>query len=106
LHNQQLYVLDRFAQPVAEGQSGELWIGGAGVARGYWRQEALSAARFRPNPFGPGRIYGTGDLVARTHEGGLDFLGRLDHQVKLRGHRIELGEIEAQILAQEGVTGA
>jgi hypothetical protein len=82
-----------------------LLIGGDGVARGYWQRPDLTAERFVPNPFGPGRLYRTGDLV-RASAGGIDFLGRMDHQVKIRGHRIELGEIEAALSAQPGITAA
>jgi hypothetical protein len=106
LVNQQVYVLDDALQPVPPGVDGELWIGGEGVTRGYWQRPDLTAERFRPNPFAPGRIYRTGDLVRWRPDGRLDFLGRTDHQVKLRGHRIELGEIEAVLERQPGVTQA
>ena len=106
LVNQQVYVLDDALQPVPPGVDGELWIGGEGVTRGYWQRPDLTAERFRPNPFAPGRIYRTGDLVRWRPDRRLDFLGRSDHQVKLRGHRIELGEIEAVLERQPGVTQA
>jgi hypothetical protein len=76
------------------------------VTRGYWQQPDLSAERFVDNPFHGGRMYRTGDLVRRRLDGQIDFVGRVDHQVKLRGHRIELGEIEACLESQEGVTQA
>ena len=106
LANQQLYVLDQAQQPVGIGQDGELWIGGEGVTRGYWNRPDLTAERFVPNPFHSGRMYRTGDLVRRREDGALDYIGRVDHQVKLRGHRIELGEIEACLEAQDGITQA
>ncbi len=106
LVNQQLYVLDEAQEPVGIGQDGELWIGGEGVTRGYWNRPELTAERFVPNPFHGGRMYRTGDLVRRRETGVLDYIGRVDHQVKLRGHRIELGEIEACLEAQDGVTQA
>jgi acyl-coenzyme A synthetase/AMP-(fatty) acid ligase len=92
-----LHVLDPALRPVPDGVLGELYIGGAGVARGYRNQPAMTADRFLPDPFSttPGaRLYATGDLV-RVRGGRLEFLGRADHQVKLHGFRVELGEIES-----------
>jgi len=93
--NTRLYVLDPRLQPVPVGVAGELYIGGDGVSLGYLNRPEQTAARFLPDPFGrAGSIYRTGDAVRRLPDGRIDYLGRLDHQVKIRGHRVELGEIE------------
>jgi amino acid adenylation domain-containing protein len=96
--NTQLYVLDRGLQPVPIGIKGELYIGGDGVAQGYWRREELTQQRFIPSPFVAGaRLYKTGDLARYLPDGNLEYLGRIDEQVKIRGFRIELGEVEASL---------
>ena len=104
--NTQIYILDSSLQPVPLGISGELHIGGAGLARGYLNRSALTAEKFLPNPFSkePGaRLYKTGDLARYLPDGNIEFLGRIDHQVKLRGFRIELGEIESALSQHPGV---
>ncbi|SCL70623.1 non-ribosomal peptide synthetase [Micromonospora peucetia] len=102
-----LYVLDGWGEPVPPGVVGELYVGGAGVARGYLNRPALTAQRFLPSPFVAGdRLYATGDLVRHRADGGLDYLGRNDSQVQIRGYRVELGEIEARLAACPGVRDA
>jgi thioesterase domain-containing protein/acyl carrier protein len=101
LSNGKVYVLDSELNPVGVGVSGEIYIGGAGVARGYLKREDLTAEKFLPNPYSAepgGRMYRTGDLGRYLANGNVEFLGRKDHQVKIRGFRVELGEIETTLM--------
>jgi amino acid adenylation domain-containing protein len=104
-----VYILDTHLQPVAPGETGEIYVGGVGLARGYINRPDLTAERFLPDPFAdePGmRIYKTGDLARWMPDGNIEFMGRADHQVKIRGFRIELGEIEAALTRHPAVRQA
>jgi amino acid adenylation domain-containing protein/non-ribosomal peptide synthase protein (TIGR01720 family) len=104
-----LYILDDDLVPVPDGVRGELHVGGAGLARGYWGAPDLTADRFVPDPFGAapgGRLYRTGDRVQRTFDGGLEYLGRIDRQTKLRGYRVEPDEVERVLERHQAVRRA
>jgi amino acid adenylation domain-containing protein len=104
--NTQVYILDHAGRPAPLGVTGELYIGGDGVGRGYLNQPELTAERFVANPFGAGQLYRSGDLARWLEDGSIEFMGRNDQQVKLRGYRIEPGEIEVRLQACAGVRAA
>ncbi|WFS69318.1 amino acid adenylation domain-containing protein [Agrobacterium leguminum] len=107
LPNNYVYVLDKNMQPVPIGASGELYVGGAGLARGYINEPGLTAEAFVPDPFGYGtRLFRTKDIVCWRPDGSIEFIGRADDQIKVRGHRVEPGEIEAALLAYPEVKDA
>ncbi len=109
LANQQIYILDGHSNVVPAGVIGELHIGGAGLARGYWRRPDLTGDKFIPHPFDrqpDARLYKTGDLARYLPDGNIEYVGRDDFQVKIRGFRIELGEIEARLIDCPGVRNA
>ncbi|MBC3499749.1 amino acid adenylation domain-containing protein, partial [Pseudomonas sp. SWRI67] len=108
IDNLKTHILEGSLQPAVRGSAGELYLGGVGLARGYHQRPALTAERFVPDPFSDngGRLYRTGDLARYNADGVIDYAGRLDHQVKIRGLRIELGEIEARLLELPAVQEA
>jgi acyl-coenzyme A synthetase/AMP-(fatty) acid ligase/aryl carrier-like protein len=106
IHNMAAYVLDATLEPVPPGVVGELYIGGIGVGRGYIGDPERTLAAFVPDPFSDGRLYRTRDLARRRPSGRIDFLGRVDNMIKLRGFRIEPGEIEAALVAHPAVAAA
>ena len=103
LHNLEAYVVDPYGQLVPQGVAGELCMAGIQMAAGYWKREDLTAEKFTDCPFAEGRMYHTGDLVKYNGNGDIEYLGRIDSQVKLRGFRIELGEIETLIASYEDI---
>lgn len=106
LDNVKAYVLDKEMNPVPSGMRGELYVGGAGVTRGYWKRPDMTAGSFLPNPFstsGGERLYRTGDIVRWRSDKKLEFIGRVDEQVKIREQRIELGEIETVLRQHKGI---
>ncbi|WP_085691694.1 MULTISPECIES: non-ribosomal peptide synthetase [unclassified Pseudomonas] len=108
IDNLKTHILEGSLQPAVRGSAGELYLGGVGLARGYHQRPALTAERFVPDPFSDngGRLYRTGDLARYRADGVIDYAGRIDHQVKIRGLRIELGEIEARLLELPSVQEA
>src|SRR5690606_22520580 len=101
----QLYVLDEHMEPVPIGVTGDLYIGGAGVARGYLNRPELNTQKFISNPFSKTncKLYRTGDLARHMPDGNLEFIGRSDDQIKIRGYRLELGEVESVLLQHPSV---
>jgi len=107
IQNARYHILDRRMHPTPVGVAGDLYIGGVGLADGYLNRPELTAERFIPDPFQAGeRLYRTGDLARYFDDGTIEFLGRADHQVKVRGYRVELGEVESALLKQPGVRAA
>jgi amino acid adenylation domain-containing protein len=104
--NTRLYILDERGALCPVGVPGELYIGGVQVARGYWKRPELTAEKFVADPYGPGRLYGTGDLCRWQEDGNIAYMGRRDDQVKVRGYRIELGEIESVLGVYPGIRHA
>ena len=105
--NEEAYILDRFMQPVPVGVTGELYLGGVGLARGYRNLPDMTREKFVPSPFAEGaRLYRTGDRARYREDGVIEYLGRLDYQIKLRGHRIELGDIESALRRHPSVREA
>ncbi|WP_040496550.1 non-ribosomal peptide synthetase, partial [Fulvivirga imtechensis] len=107
ISNMNAYILDKNGKLCAPGVSGELCLGGVGLAKGYFKLPELTSDKFIPNPFKPGeKVYKTGDLARWLPDGNIEYLGRIDHQVKIRGFRIELGEIESHLTSHEAIREA
>lgn len=103
LNGYTIYLVDQFLNLLPVGVQGEIMVGGTGLGRGYWNRKVLTEERFISNPYGKGRLYHSGDLARRLHNGDLEYLGRIDEQVKIRGYRIETGEISNRIKLIDGI---
>ncbi|MBA4532700.1 non-ribosomal peptide synthetase [Brevibacillus halotolerans] len=107
MQNAHVYIVDQYLQLQGIGEVGEMCVSGVGLARGYWNRPELTAEKFVDNPFIPGeKMYKTGDLAKWLPDGNIEYLGRMDHQVKIRGHRVELGEIESLLLQHPAIQEA
>ena len=106
IDNIQIYILDEHLQPTPKGVPGQIYVGGKGIAKGYWNRPQLTESKFIPNPYGAGNLYQTGDVARYLENGNIEHLGRIDKQVKIRGFRIEPGEIEILLTQHPAVAEA